>query len=52
MGRAAVCYCGTPWTFLLPFVVSVLCVSLVCVLFCFLTALLALSTSMAAHSVF
>ena len=24
LGRAAVCYCGTPWTFLLPFLVCAL----------------------------
>ena len=27
LGRAAVCYCGTPWTFFLPF----FCIPLTCV---------------------
>ena len=25
LGRAAVCDCGTPWTFLLPLIVDILC---------------------------
>ena len=27
LGRAAVCYCGTPWTFLLPFFFNILYIS-------------------------